>query len=147
METEKGHITIIEDDENVRELYAYVLEQSGYTVDGFATVEAFEKGLKRSDLFVIDIQLPDGNGLQVCEKLKDSEEFGKIPVIIISANIHAIEKTSSRADLFLPKPFDIHYLVETAGNMVRGFLPLKRADRPIHKTHGNPQLSAGLDLR
>ncbi|RYZ15371.1 MAG: response regulator transcription factor, partial [Sphingobacteriales bacterium] len=64
-------ITILEDDRDIRELCTFLFTEEGYAVQSFATVGEFDKAKATTDLFLLDIQLPDGNGLKVCDALKD----------------------------------------------------------------------------
>lgn len=64
------------------------------------------------DLFLLDVMLPDGNGIDVCEMLKTAHQTRSIPVLIMSA--HSSEhlvKQSCRSDGFVAKPFDINELI------------------------------------
>ncbi len=104
-------ICILEDDDNIRELIQLVLESHDYVVRSYSNIKAFDQ-VKTSyfpDLFLLDFMLPDGNGLEVCLKLKNTDETRNIPVIIMSA--HADLNKMIGADDFISKPFDIDELV------------------------------------
>lgn len=64
----------------------------------------------RPDLFLLDLMLPDGNGLEVGMELKKSEETKDIPVIIMSA--HADLQKMEGADEFISKPFNVDELLD-----------------------------------
>lgn len=104
-------VTILEDDEGIRELIQLLLESQNYKVEAFPNIRKFEANLKEKDypdLFLLDYMLPDGNGLEVCHKLKEKIESSKIPVIIMSA--HADLNKMKGADDYIAKPFDIEGL-------------------------------------
>lgn len=104
-------ITILEDDEGIRDLIQLLLESQNYKVKAYSTIRSLEDNLKEEDypdLFLLDYMLPDGNGLEVCHKLKDRKETSKIPVIIMSA--HAELNKMKGADDYIAKPFDIEGL-------------------------------------
>lgn len=104
-------IYILEDDNSIRELIQMVLETHDYKVSAYPNVKSFEEGILDSfpDLFLLDLMLPDGNGLDVCERLKSSEKTRKVPIIIMSA--HAELHKMEGADDYIAKPFDIDELV------------------------------------
>src|SRR5690554_4918918 len=106
-------IYIVEDDRDIRELIEYLLESREYKVDAFPTAEEFWKTLltRKPDLILLDIMLPDGNGIEMCRELRNSPETMKIPVLLMSAHADAANLSGSCADEFIPKPFDIYDLV------------------------------------
>lgn len=105
-------IFIVEDDDGIRELLEILLQTYQYDVETFGTVKSFQTGTsgKNPDLFLLDIMLPDGNGLQLCKDLKNSGETRDIPVVLMSA--HADVNRLEGADDFIPKPFDVEELLQ-----------------------------------
>ena len=81
----KRKILFIEDHEDTRELVKYVLEASGYIVVTEATIAAAlhlaERG--KFDLYLIDNWLPDGEGVQLCERIRETDST--TPVLFYSA--------------------------------------------------------------
>lgn len=107
-------IYVVEDNDDIRELVEYLLETEGYTVFGFPNASTFEEEIKSSkpDALVLDIMLPDGNGIDICNKLKSMEATKGIPVLLMSANTNvSMIRSQSKADDFIGKPFDIDDLV------------------------------------
>lgn len=107
-------VFIVEDDFSIRDLVRLVL-QDRYSVEVFSTVGAFEQRLAsvHPDLIIMDVMLPDGNGLQVCKHLKQRPQTAHIPVLVMSAHADAKEaKLTAGANDFIPKPFDILNLRE-----------------------------------
>ena len=79
-------ILIVEDDQNLSRLMKEQLESAGYTVDialnGEAGVHALDKN---PDLILLDIMLPQMNGLEVMKHIREKDEWGKaVPIVIIS---------------------------------------------------------------
>ncbi|WP_113653756.1 response regulator transcription factor [Pedobacter namyangjuensis] len=114
-------IYVVEDNDDIRELVTYLLESEGYGVDSFATVKAFEERKDKDlpTLFLLDVMLPDGNGMTICEKLKDDEQSATIPVLLMSAHKDvAFMRKESRADDFIAKPFDIDALVKKVNDLI-----------------------------
>ncbi len=109
-------IYIVEDDSNIREIETFSLKNSGYTVEGFETAKDFFKRMsdKKADLILLDIMLPDMDGLEILRKLRNSPETKKIPVIIVTAKTTEIDKVKGLdmgADDYLTKPFGVMELI------------------------------------
>ncbi|MEG9327316.1 Response regulator receiver domain-containing protein [Salinimicrobium catena] len=108
-------IFIVEDDEGIRELVEFLLTTQDYSVQAFPNARTFQKTVKEQvpDLFLLDIMLPDGNGLDLCKDLKESEETSHIPVVLMSA--HANVDRLEGANDFIAKPFDVDELLLRIG--------------------------------
>ena len=107
-------IYVVEDDEDIRFIVEYILIESGYEVTTSGTIREFENQLNKShpDLILLDVMLPDGNGINVCKALKTDAATAQIPIVIMSA--HAAEKAvleEACADDFVSKPFDLDQLL------------------------------------
>lgn len=104
-------IFIVEDDDGIRELIEFLLVSQQYSVKTFPTARAFHKTVPDEvpDLFLLDIMLPDGNGLDLCKELKKNENTRSIPVVLMSA--HADINRMEGADDFIAKPFDVDELL------------------------------------
>lgn len=108
-------IHVVEDDDDIRFIVEYILLESGYKVESSATAKEFSAymALARPDLILLDVMLPDGNGIDLCRKLKSEDETHDIKIIVMSA--HAAAKAvleDACADDFISKPFDLDYLIE-----------------------------------
>lgn len=107
-------ICILEDDPDIREIIEILLVEEQYEVISFGCVSDFIRKGKDSqpDLFLIDVMLPDGNGVEVCEILKSGELTKTIPVLMMSAHSDkiAIEQYCI-PNGFIAKPFDIYDLL------------------------------------
>jgi DNA-binding response OmpR family regulator len=103
------NILVIEDDEVVRTLVQRVLQKNNYTVSVAAEAEEGERlaDTQPFDCIILDLALPDKNGLEVCKDLRD--RGNKTPILILSARKNIDTKVSglhSGADDYLTKPFD-----------------------------------------
>ncbi|WP_025146557.1 response regulator transcription factor [Pedobacter jeongneungensis] len=109
-----GKIFILEDDEGIREMVTMILESENYSVVSFANVSDFmNRDINEvPDLFILDVMLPDGSGIEVCGNIKSHSSLSTAPVIIMSA--HASIKEVTRgcdAEGFVQKPFDIDFFL------------------------------------
>lgn len=104
-------IFLLEDDRDIRELIQMILEEENYKVHAFSNVADFTNRDKSipADLFLLDVMLPDGSGLDVCEQLSQVQ---KTPILIMSAHatLKDIESNCQASD-FIQKPFDIENLL------------------------------------
>ncbi len=110
----KKRVLVVEDEKDIRDILNYILTTSGYEVNTANNAFNFFKEIELSkpDLILLDVMLPDGNGLELCKAVKNSPQTAHIPVIIISAQISVSEVfEESDADDFIPKPFDIENVV------------------------------------
>jgi len=110
----KKCIYIVEDNEDIREILAYLLIEEHYKVKAYPTIKAFWEQMKKHlpDMIILDVMLPDGNGIDICEKIKQGISTHAIPVMIMSANYQTMDiKHKCGAEEFINKPFDINNFV------------------------------------
>ena len=107
-------IFLVEDDHGLRDLIFFLLTDKNYDVEAFSNATSFEKGIENGnpDLILLDIMLPDGNGLDLCKDLKKSNDKCNIPVLLMSAHADPTIADNSGACEFIKKPFDIEELYE-----------------------------------
>jgi len=109
-------ILIVEDEPANVALLSYVVEQGGYAVRvaacGTAALALIED--EPPALILLDLMLPDTNGIEVCRVVKNDPRFQSIPIIVLTALTHqAFAEQSMRAgaDCFMRKPFDSQALL------------------------------------
>lgn len=117
-------IYLVEDDESVRDMVCYALRSSGFSVTGFENASLFWRAIKDElpKLIILDIMLPDDNGLSVLEKLKNSPITGHIPVIMLTAmgaEYDRIRGLDAGADDYIPKPFSIMEMIARVRAILR----------------------------
>lgn len=117
-------IYIVEDDRNIREIETIALTNSGHRVEGFENAKVFYKGLeeKTPDLVVLDIMLPDEDGLLVVQKLRTRGDTKKLPVLMVTAKATELDKVKGLdmgADDYLTKPFGVMEFVSRVKALLR----------------------------
>ena len=109
-------IYIVVDDSSIRELVAYTLGSQGMEAEGFECPSAFFKALETRvpDLVLLDIMLPETDGLSVLKKLKGTPAYSRLPVIMLTAKgseYDTVLGLDSGADDYIPKPFGMMELL------------------------------------
>jgi len=117
-------IYLVEDDDNIRELVVYTLNQTGLPAKGFAVPSAFWKQMEEElpDLVLLDIMLPEEDGLQILKKIRGDYETKSLPVIMLTAKGSEIDKVHGfdlGADDYIPKPFGMMELVARVRALMR----------------------------
>lgn len=117
-------IYAVEDDKNILEIEMFALKNSGYQVEGFESARDFYKSLeeKMPDLVLLDIMLPDEDGLEIVGKLRKRPETKKLPIIMVTAKTSEIDKVKGLdvgADDYLTKPFGVMELIARVKAILR----------------------------
>lgn len=117
-------IYLVEDDNSIRELVIYTLQSTGLEATGFACGKDFWGGMKAElpSLILLDIMLPDEDGLTILKKIRNTVETAKIPVIMLTAKGTEYDKVvglDSGADDYIPKPFGMMELVSRVKAVLR----------------------------
>lgn len=122
--SEKQIIYCVEDDINIRELIEYTLVQSGFEFCGFENSTDFYDKLsqKKPDLILLDIMLPDKDGMTILKELRASRITKSLPIIMLTAKSGQMDKIKgldSGADDYITKPFDILELISRIKALLR----------------------------
>lgn len=123
-------VYIVEDDNNISEIESFALKNSGYIAEVFETGKIFFKHLqnKKPDIVLLDIMLPDMDGLEILKKMKNTPDYKKIPVILVTAKTTEIDKVKGLdlgADDYISKPFGIMELISRVKALLRRTLNLE----------------------
>lgn len=140
----KEIIYYVEDDKNIRELVIYALKASGFTAVGFENAAAFYKEIKKTvpALILLDIMLPDEDGISMLKKLKKTERLSHVPVIMLTAKSAEYDKVIGLdlgADDYVTKPFGVMELVSRVKAVLR------RSGRKIEKNQSMDMDDIHLD--
>ena len=117
-------IYLLEDDDSIRKLVIYALNSQGYEAKGFERPAEFWKamGQAQPDLVLLDIMLPEEDGLTILQKLRAAAGTKKLPVIILTAKNTEYDRVvglDSGADDFISKPFGMMELVARVRAVLR----------------------------
>ena len=117
-------IYIVEDDRNIQEIELFALKNSGYQATGFETAKEFYKALneKLPELILLDIMLPDEDGLSILKGLRSRADTQKIPVILVTAKTSEIDKVKGLdggADDYIAKPFGVMEMIARVKALLR----------------------------
>lgn len=122
-------IYLVEDDDSIRELVLYTLHTTGFEAEGFRNAADFWQALEKElpQLVLLDIMLPDEDGLHILKRLRAGAETADLPVMMLTAKSSEYDRVvglDSGADDYMPKPFGMMELV----SRVRALL--RRATKP-----------------
>ena len=117
-------IYIVEDDENIREIESYALNSSGFKTISFEKAQPFYDALLEElpDLVLLDIMLPDEDGMKVLQKIRSSPVTKELPVIMVTAKsseIDTVKGLDGGADDYITKPFGIMELLSRVKAVLR----------------------------
>ncbi len=117
-------IYVVEDDRNIQEIEEFALTNVGYQVQGFECAGDFYAGLEKEipDLILLDVMLPDEDGLNIVRKLRTRKDTVTVPVIMVTAKTTEIDKVKGLdigADDYMTKPFGVMELISRVKAMLR----------------------------
>lgn len=120
----KGELVlIVEDDPEVAKVMAIIMERNGYTTkvthEVLSAIRAFNQ--KRPSAILLDLMLPDMNGIEFCRYVRRDVVKNTIPVVIVSADrndLHAVEAIHAGADIFLTKPVSALELQQVVSTLI-----------------------------
>ena len=117
-------IYLVEDDNSIRELVAYTFNTAGLEAEGFDRPSLFWEALekRKPDLVLLDIMLPEEDGIQILQKLRQRKDTKKLPVIMLTAKGSEYDKVmglESGADDYVSKPFGMMELLARVKALLR----------------------------
>ena len=117
-------VYLVEDDENIRELVTYTLNSQGIETESFERPSKFWKAMQQEipSLFLLDIMLPEEDGLSILKKIKNTSQTKKLPVIMLTAKgseYDTVLGLDSGADDYIAKPFRMMELISRIRALLR----------------------------
>lgn len=120
----KQLVYIVEDDTSIRELEMYALKNANFDVIGFGEGAPFlnELDQKIPDMILLDIMLPQDDGLELLTHIRSTPQYSDIPVVMVTAKtseIDAVKGLDMGADDYITKPFGVMELVSRVKAILR----------------------------
>lgn len=117
-------ICILEDDDNIREIENFALKNCGFVTEPAASAKEFWEIMEHKipQLILLDIMLPDEDGISVLTKLKKNPEWKKVPVILVTAKTSEMDEVKgldTGADDYISKPFGVLELISRVKAVLR----------------------------
>lgn len=141
------HILLIDDDLRLSGMVGDYLRSHGYQVSSAPTLAAGREFLARQacDALVLDLMLPDGDGLDLCKELRASPKSRSLPLLMLSARGEPTDRIVGLeigADDYLPKPFEPRELLARLRALLRRTGPVTEDDDVLR--FGRIEIDAGL---
>ena len=145
MSTRVQTVLVVEDESSIASFVALYLKNAGYRVRTVGTGEAAleQVDAERPDLIVLDLMLPDLDGIEVCRRIRRSSE---IPILMLTARDEDVDKIIGLevgADDYLTKPFNPRELVARVKSILRRAVPQRREVETKQIKHGELEIDAG----
>jgi DNA-binding response OmpR family regulator len=117
-------VVVVDDEADILELVALHLERAGFRVKGFPDAEKFLAFVdkKTPDLIILDLMLPDMDGLEICKTLRNDKELHSVPLIMLTAKAEETDKILGLelgADDYVTKPFSPKELLARVKALLR----------------------------
>jgi DNA-binding response OmpR family regulator len=145
MSAQVQKVLVVEDEASIASFVSLYLTNAGYLV---STVGSGQEALTQAeseqpDLIVLDLMLPDVDGIEVCRKIRQRSE---IPILMLTARDEDVDKIIGLevgADDYLTKPFNPRELVARVKSILRRSVPERRELETKQLTHGDLEIDAG----
>lgn len=123
-QTNQKNIIIVDDEPDIIELVSLHLHKSGYRVRSFENGQSALDYIQQNppDLIILDLMLPDYDGLELCKMLKKDDKYSSIPVIMLTARNEEMDKVLGLeigADDYVTKPFSPRELIARVKAVLR----------------------------
>ncbi|HEY6836535.1 MAG TPA: response regulator transcription factor [Gaiellaceae bacterium] len=145
MATRVQTVLVVEDETSIASFVSLYLKNAGYRVQAVGTgQEALDLlGHDRPDLVVLDLMLPDVDGIEVCRRIRRGSD---IPILMLTARDEDVDKIIGLevgADDYLTKPFNPRELVARVKSILRRAVPERREPQERQLKHGQLEIDAG----
>ena len=117
-------IYCVEDDESIRDIITYAVKSAGFDAESFESASSFEKRLETSlpSMVLLDIMLPDKDGIDILRDIRKNERTKNLPVIMLTAKGTESDKVKgfeNGADDYVTKPFGVMELISRIKAVLR----------------------------
>ena len=133
--SEKSKILLVDDEEDILEFLSYNLKKEGFGIDtannGISALKKLEKS--KPDLIILDVMMPEMDGIEVCEKIREQDNFDDVLILFLTARSEEYSELagfSAGADDYITKPIKPKLLVSRV-NAILKRKRKKKNDGPI----------------
>ena len=146
----KSTVWVLDDDKSLLGLYRFLLEEEGFAVSAFTTAKDLLEKIHdgRPDLVIVDLGLPDADGIEVCREIRHTSGLENVPLMVVTASQEISDRymtLATGADDFLTKPVDNTELVLRVRNLMRR-AGAQAPDSQVGYQNGQHQVLRALDL-
>lgn len=129
-------VAIVDDDRDILELVSVHVKRAGMKAREFADAEGFYAFLRQEtpDIVILDLMLPDADGIEICKFLRQNERFSTLPVIMLTARADEVDRVLGLeigADDYITKPFSPKELVSRVKAVLRRSRPAEQPTQRI----------------
>lgn len=119
-------IFVVEDDDNIREMLLYAMKTAGFEARGFENGDEIFKAFQETQpsMILLDIMLPGSDGMQILRRLRQTERYRQIPIIMIMAKgeeMDRIQGLDAGADDYMTKPFSVMEVISRIKAVLRRY--------------------------
>jgi DNA-binding response OmpR family regulator len=127
-------VAIVDDEPDILDLLTLNLEKNGFKTKSFLNGDEFLKFInnKTPDLVILDLMLPDADGMEICKYMKKEEKYAGIPIIMLTAKAEETDKIIGLeigADDYITKPFSIRELIARIKAVLRRDTKIDKSQR------------------
>ena len=139
------NILVVEDETSIASFVAAYLKNAGYAVRTAATSQTAltEIASEMPALIVLDLNLPDGDGVELCRRIRKSSD---VPILMLTARDEDVDKIIGLevgADDYMTKPFNPRELVARVKSVLRRAAPERRRSETAELSHGDLVINSG----
>jgi len=145
MSQQQHTILVVEDETSIASFVAAYLRNAGYAVRTAASAQAAlaELASKLPELIVLDLNLPDGDGVELCRRIRKGSD---VPILMLTARDEDVDKIIGLevgADDYMTKPFNPRELVARVKSVLRRAAPERRRSETAELSHGDLVINSG----
>jgi len=127
-------VAVVDDEPDIVELVSVQFQKAGFEVQGFGDAEAFLESMEERlpDIVLLDLMLPDIDGLEICKTMRNDDRWSSIPIIMLTARTAETDKVLGLelgADDYVTKPFSPRELIAR----VKAVLRRKSGEADVHE--------------